>query len=393
MVAPSLLRERGLVLRRRPTSHGVRAHCCCGRLASRPSHHRARCLGGDAPSTGETSSTASSASVGTTSSSSELGARLRPLGGAIDAGRRVEATAIAADLAREGILPGFGGAMCVPKRAYTLEELRLNRIEPARLLAPKEDYLDRVSFWCRAAFLSGLVATQVVWHWNIAFTAYAGFASFFALTFDRVAFDGGIETLVVDTLGGAIDGGRYRTRVGRHEAGHFLIAYLIGVLPSGYTLSAWNALLAGFGGVEPSDASSSSSDDASDASPLRVPRVQAGTSFCDDSFQAEIAQGKLSSGSLDRFCCIALAGVAQEYVDAGKAKGGSNDILQLDALLRGLGFTQAKADDQVRWAVLNVVILLRRHSECVNRLAAAMAEGAPLTTCFEIIEGALAEEE
>ena len=30
-------------------------------------------------------------------------------------------------------------------------------------------------------------------------------------------------------------------RLSQHEAGHFLVAYLMGVLPKAYTLSAWDA--------------------------------------------------------------------------------------------------------------------------------------------------------
>ena len=36
--------------------------------------------------------------------------------------------------------------------------------------------------------------------------------------------------------------------------------------------------------------------------------VQAGTQFCDAEFQAEVSKGKISSSSLDRYCCVALAG-------------------------------------------------------------------------------------
>ena len=38
--------------------------------------------------------------------------------------------------------------------------------------------------------------------------------------------------------------------------------------------------------------------------------VQAGTLFCDSAFQREVASGTLSSASLDRYTCVALAGVA-----------------------------------------------------------------------------------
>ena len=38
--------------------------------------------------------------------------------------------------------------------------------------------------------------------------------------------------------------------------------------------------------------------------------VQAGTLFCDSAFQREVQTGTLSSASLDRYTCVALAGVA-----------------------------------------------------------------------------------
>jgi hypothetical protein len=57
----------------------------------------------------------------------------------------------------------------------------------------------------------------------------------------------------------------YRQRVCMHEAGHFLVAYLMGVLPKGYTLSAVDALRR-YGALN----------------------IQAGTVFCDREFQSEV---------------------------------------------------------------------------------------------------------
>ena len=57
----------------------------------------------------------------------------------------------------------------------------------------------------------------------------------------------------------------YRQRVCMHEAGHFLVAYLMGVLPKGYTLSAVDALRR-YGALN----------------------IQAGTVFCDRVFQSEV---------------------------------------------------------------------------------------------------------
>jgi hypothetical protein len=56
----------------------------------------------------------------------------------------------------------------------------------------------------------------------------------------QVANMGGGEALVIDTLGRIIKPA-YNQRVTLHEAGHFLVAYLVGLLPRDYTLSALDA--------------------------------------------------------------------------------------------------------------------------------------------------------
>jgi hypothetical protein len=53
---------------------------------------------------------------------------------------------------------------------------------------------------------------------------------------------GGGEALIIDTLGRVIRPA-YQQRVTLHEAGHFLIAYLVGLLPRDYTLSALDAFV------------------------------------------------------------------------------------------------------------------------------------------------------
>ena len=53
-------------------------------------------------------------------------------------------------------------------------------------------------------------------------------------------------------------------------------------------------------------------------------------------------------------------------------------------------FSQAKADAQVRWAVLNVVTLLRRHEATHDALADAMSRGATVGECIALIEQRLA---
>jgi hypothetical protein len=68
----------------------------------------------------------------------------------------------------------------------------------------------------------------------------------------------------------------------------------------------------------------------------------------------------------------------------------SGDIQQLDALLKALAFSQAKADSTVRYALLTAVTLLRRHSSAHAQLAEAMLRGEGVVECVAAVEEALA---
>jgi hypothetical protein len=53
-------------------------------------------------------------------------------------------------------------------------------------------------------------------------------------------------------------------------------------------------------------------------------------------------------------------------------------------------FSQMKADSEIRWAVLNLVTLLRRHTRVHSRLVDAMSAGRSVGECIGVIEVALA---
>ena len=56
----------------------------------------------------------------------------------------------------------------------------------------------------------------------------------------KVANGGGLEALLIDAAGRLISKD-YAQRVSSHEAGHFLVAYLIGLLPKKYIISSVDA--------------------------------------------------------------------------------------------------------------------------------------------------------
>ncbi|GAB4835879.1 hypothetical protein Ancab_000797 [Ancistrocladus abbreviatus] len=256
----------------------------------------------------------------------------------------------------------FGAARQVPQRLYTLDELKLNGIETVSLLSPVDATLGSIERNLQIAAVLGGVAAWNAFGLGPQQVLYISLGFLFLWTVDAVTFNGGIGSLVLDTIGHAFSQ-KYHNRVIQHEAGHFLIAYLLGVLPRGYTLSSLEALKKE-GSLN----------------------VQAGTSFVDYEFLEEANSGKVSATMLNRFSCIALAGVATEYLLYGFAEGGLADINKLDVLLKSLGFTQKKADSQVRWAVLNTILLLRRHEDARAKLADAMSAGWSVGDCIGVIE-------
>lgn len=275
------------------------------------------------------------------------------------------AVELATAMAEQGKLRGFGKSQLVPKRSYSLAELKLNKIDTTKFLAPVDTIVESVTKNLLLASVAAVAASAYYFHLELRQVLGVGMGYFFFKSVDQVANAGGVEALLIDTAVRVVEP-KFARRVAEHEAGHFLIAYLVGILPKNYTLSSLDVFRK-----------------------FKVLNVQAGTLFCDEAFQKEVASGKLSSASLDRYCCVALAGVSTEYIRYGHAEGGTNDVQQLDATLRALRFSQKKADDQVRWSVLNTVELLRRHDRVHASLVDAMMAGKSVGSCIAVVEDAL----
>uniref|UniRef100_A0A0D9V174 Stress regulated protein n=1 Tax=Leersia perrieri TaxID=77586 RepID=A0A0D9V174_9ORYZ len=300
--------------------------------------------------------------------SSEPAARLRAVLEQVDDELRKgnDEAALSVVRASQGVDGGglrfFGAARQVPQRLYTLDELKLNGIDTSAFLSPVDLTLGSIERNLQIAAVLGGLSLSVAFELSQlqALFLFLGLLSLWSV--DLVYFGGGVRNLILDTIGHNLSQ-KYHNRVIQHEAGHFLIAYLLGVLPKGYTITSLDTL------VEKGSLN-----------------VQAGTAFVDFEFLQEVSTGKLSAKMLNKFSCIALAGVATEYLLYGYSEGGLADIGQLDGLLKGLGFTQKKADSQVRWAVLNTVLILRRHERARSQLAAAMSSGKSVGSCIGVIE-------
>mmetsp|Transcript_18400 Transcript_18400/g.51576 ORF Transcript_18400/g.51576 Transcript_18400/m.51576 type:complete len:264 (-) Transcript_18400:668-1459(-) len=229
------------------------------------------------------------ASVGSSSSFSQ--ADLKELDDLLSRDEQQKALEFVQRKKDEGVLKHYGinVQMGVPKRQYTIEELRLNKIDAPKIISPTDSSLSTARRLLQVAALAGLTSVAYTSEFDAGRIIWTTFALIFAVIFDQVANGGGGQGLLVDSLGRIINPS-YKQRVALHEAGHMLVAYIVGILPRAYTLSSWDAFVR-----------------------YRALNVQAGTQFCDTQFQAEVASGRLSSSSLDRFTCVALAGVVQVW--------------------------------------------------------------------------------
>ncbi|XP_023515950.1 uncharacterized protein LOC111779959 isoform X2 [Cucurbita pepo subsp. pepo] len=156
----------------------------------------------------------------------------------------------------------------------------------------------------------------------------------------------------------------------QHEAGHFLVGYLMGVLPKQYEVPSIQA--------------------------LRQNRFAEGNvSFVGFEFLGEENKGRqenkgtISSTKLKQFSCVILGGLAAELLVAGKSDGHLADILKLESVLIWLGLPNSDADRHLKWAAMNTAFIMSRHSETRSILAKVMALGKSIGFCIDTIENCL----
>jgi hypothetical protein len=137
------------------------------------------------------------------------------------------AVQLVSSLRDAGVLRGFGRARLVPKRAYTMEDLRINKIDTTQFLAPADTTLDGVRRTLWGAAAAGLAVAVAGGAMSGEGLAQVIVVVGLVLGTDQVANSGGGEALIVDAVGRVINGS-YGERVAMHEAGHFLVAYLMG---------------------------------------------------------------------------------------------------------------------------------------------------------------------
>jgi len=151
---------------------------------------------------------------------------------------------------------------------------------------------------------------------------------------------------------------QYGDKLARHEAGHFLLAYLCGLPVTGYYLAGRSMTIG-----------------------------QAGTIFLDLDLSEQLNRGELRQSTLARYTTILMAGIAAEAIAYDRAEGGFADEQQLVSILQSL--RPAWEGDRVfslaRWSVAQSVELLREYEEEHVALKEKMRENAPLGECIRVI--------
>jgi hypothetical protein len=179
-------------------------------------------------------------------------------------------------------------------------------------------------------------------------------------TWDNLAWNGRGITLLLDFLAPA----SHRQRVIHHEAGHFLVAYFLGIPITDYSVSAWETLKKGklgIGGVSLDDTALSQQKNNLSEIPL----------------------------ILERFCTVWMAGIAAEILIYGTARGGEEDRAKMRELLERQGLNKVIYPQKERWSLLQAKNLLNKYQDAYQALVKAMENRASVEECSKIMQNHL----
>jgi hypothetical protein len=178
-------------------------------------------------------------------------------------------------------------------------------------------------------------------------------------TLDSFSFQGKGGALLLDWV--ARISPQHRDRILHHEAGHFLVAYILGIPITGYTLTAWEAFKQGQPGL-------------------------GGVTFDTDNLSPNALDVQQLQLTLDRFCKVWMAGIAAETLVYGNAEGGTEDRQKLREALSSLKRPARECPLKERWAMQQAQALIEDHKAAYEALIVAMKERASISECIQAIQ-------
>lgn len=174
-------------------------------------------------------------------------------------------------------------------------------------------------------------------------------------TIDNLSWSGKGTILLLDLFASS----EQRQRVIRHEAGHFLTSYFLGIPVTSYTLSAWEAFKQGQPG-------------------------QGGVVF-----DSNLLEGKINVQEMplliERLSTVWMAGIAAETIFYGEVQGGESDRQQLREVLKLAGLPNSTYTQKERWAFLQAKNLLEKYRESYDALVEAMEKRESVEMCLQAI--------
>ena len=186
------------------------------------------------------------------------------------------------------------------------------------------------------------------------------------LTVDNLSWQSRGVTIFLDWVAGFSPS--HRQRIIRHEAGHFLAAYFLGIPITGYTLTAWEAWRQKQPGL-------------------------AGVNFDTESLFTEALVDGDSRLILDRCCTVWMAGIAAEELMYEQSQGGGEDRQKVKQALLVFGYQERQSQQKERWAILQATELLQKYWQSYEALIVAMTDRASVEDCCRVIQGACISEE
>ncbi|GLT29966.1 hypothetical protein SLA2020_047940 [Shorea laevis] len=105
----------------------------------------------------------------------------------------------------------------------------------------------------------------------------------------------------------------------------------------------------------------------------------------------ELAEGRLSGSTFDRYCMVLFAGFAAEALVYGEAEGGENDenMFRSICVLLQLPLSVAQISNQARWSVLQSFNVLKWHRHAHRAAVRALESGGSLSIVIRRIEQAM----
>ena len=175
---------------------------------------------------------------------------------------------------------------------------------------------------------------------------------------DIFALQGLMGNLLVDGI--AQRDPDYRRRILHHEAGHFLVAHLLEIPVTDYTLSAWDAFQKGQSG-------------------------RGGVQFDLDDMLQQAETGHLSTKAIDTYCTVWMAGIAAEQITYQQAEGGGSDRAQVRLLWSRLNPATTNCDIKIRWSILQAKTLLEQHQTTYDGLVEKMGNKRSTEECINYL--------